>query len=485
MKNILRCIIILIVVMSGSVCAQIQDWPMLYGNKEQTAWARLEDTLQPPLEEEKILVVQGLVNVSYHEMTWFDYTLCVGIQRGTGVENLFAMFDTNAGNTLWTFAVPSSESGVYFAPAQNDTLVFIGGQKGLGLYARDRLTGLQSWFHPMPNPFCRHPVLDGDRLYIVGDQLKCLNVADGSVIWDVPFNANVSLAVGDNNCYVCGNYQTVCYHKMNGTKIWSRYNSHLHYHCPVLYGGYLYTHTSDSVIAYEKNTGNIHWVYETGVTYIGNNARSFLAVSDSVICCNVWNNVDKYSRLLALNRADGSYHWHFDFENSIYTPVIANGVVYAVQEGVRDLYAFDLKTGTLLMRNDDHLYSFYPIVANHRLYVGTWDEGVVVFKNGSGTAVQSVQSTDAFQLQTNYPNPFNPSTRITYSLPRPAQVELTIYNLQGQMIKTLFNGFQTSGTQAVMWDGRDEQDQKMVSGQYIYRIEAGEYNKSGKMMLTR
>lgn len=91
----------------------------------------------------------------------------------------------------------------------------------------------------------------------------------------------------------------------------------------------------------------------------------------------------------------------------------------------------------------------------------------------------------AFELRQNYPNPFNPSTTIAYLLPTRAKVALNIYNLLGQEVRNLVKGDQAPGLQQVQWDGRDNHGNTVASGIYIYRIVAGDFTATRKMILLR
>ncbi len=77
-----------------------------------------------------------------------------------------------------------------------------------------------------------------------------------------------------------------------------------------------------------------------------------------------------------------------------------------------------------------------------------------------------------FSLHTNFPNPFNPSTEIKFDLPEPAQVNLTIFNIAGQMVRTLVDEPRLAGYHSILWDGRDEFGNEVASGMYLYRISA-------------
>ncbi len=89
------------------------------------------------------------------------------------------------------------------------------------------------------------------------------------------------------------------------------------------------------------------------------------------------------------------------------------------------------------------------------------------------------------KLEQNYPNPFNPSTRINYNLSKSTYVILKIYNIRGQEIKTLVNGFQTAGMKFIVWNGLDGQGQKVSSGIYIYQIDTSDFSSSKKMVMVQ
>ncbi len=90
-----------------------------------------------------------------------------------------------------------------------------------------------------------------------------------------------------------------------------------------------------------------------------------------------------------------------------------------------------------------------------------------------------------YSLNQNYPNPFNPTTQIMYGLPKDSQVELKVFNIMGQEVTTLVNGWQKAGYRSIVWDGRDSSGHPVASGVYFYRLEAGEFNSIKKMVLLK
>ncbi len=101
------------------------------------------------------------------------------------------------------------------------------------------------------------------------------------------------------------------------------------------------------------------------------------------------------------------------------------------------------------------------------------------------TSVESDMMPDEFGLKQNYPNPFNPTTNIQYQLPAAAQVKLVIYNVLGQEIKTIVNSFQSAGFKTLKWNATDNRGIQVAPGVYIYRLTAGSFNKTMKMILLK
>jgi hypothetical protein len=89
------------------------------------------------------------------------------------------------------------------------------------------------------------------------------------------------------------------------------------------------------------------------------------------------------------------------------------------------------------------------------------------------------------ELGRNIPNPFNPETNIYFSLAEAGEVELIIYNIKGQVIRTLANDSFVAGQHSVRWDGKDEAGQSVTSGVYFYKITTGSYNNMKKMILMK
>ena len=96
-----------------------------------------------------------------------------------------------------------------------------------------------------------------------------------------------------------------------------------------------------------------------------------------------------------------------------------------------------------------------------------------------------------YVLYANYPNPFNPTTTIKYSIPEESNVQLTIYDIMGREVKTLVNGYMRIGYKEVVWDGKNNNGQQVSSGVYIYKLKATSvrnskvFERSAKLILLK
>ncbi|MDZ7764852.1 MAG: T9SS type A sorting domain-containing protein [Melioribacteraceae bacterium] len=101
--------------------------------------------------------------------------------------------------------------------------------------------------------------------------------------------------------------------------------------------------------------------------------------------------------------------------------------------------------------------------------------------------VQDIEDTlpTKYSLSQNYPNPFNPSTTIKFTIPQSGFVSLKVYNILGQEVKTLLSKEINTGAYSVDWNGTNNYGDQLSSGVYFYRIEAGDFIESKKMLFIK
>jgi len=105
--------------------------------------------------------------------------------------------------------------------------------------------------------------------------------------------------------------------------------------------------------------------------------------------------------------------------------------------------------------------------------------------NNHGLNHLSSDIPDVLMLYPNFPNPFNPSTMINYQLPMVSDVELSVYNLLGQKIKTLVSERQEAGTYQVKWDGRSDMGKSVSNGIYYAVLSNQDLVKTINMILIK
>ena len=109
----------------------------------------------------------------------------------------------------------------------------------------------------------------------------------------------------------------------------------------------------------------------------------------------------------------------------------------------------------------------------------------IYFNKKSPTAINEQDNNladipDDFKLFNNYPNPFNPETKIMFNLPKSTKVRITVYDIVGRQVKSLVNDNKTAGSYAVIFNGNE-----LTSGVYLYSLEAGAYKEVKKMLLLK
>ena len=117
------------------------------------------------------------------------------------------------------------------------------------------------------------------------------------------------------------------------------------------------------------------------------------------------------------------------------------------------------------------------------------------YRNYAGFANPSLNPSDVeekettipseFSVSQNYPNPFNPQTVIEYSLPIDCHVNIIVYNVLGQSVRRLKNEWEQAGRKSVVWDGKDQKGEEVGTGIYFYKIRAGDFVKTKKMVLLK
>ena len=194
------------------------------------------------------------------------------------------------------------------------------------------------------------------------------------------------------------------------------------------------------------------------LVYHGNNLEQILAAENNHI-----SNLDQISRnRIEINRTimgDSPLEGGQPVTVEFYFEAVGEGASYISIEDV------DLRTG-----------SNRCLKIDPQSYQG--ERGITIIGHSLTTPLQ-------FELSQNYPNPFNPVTTIRYSLTTPSPVTVRVYNIAGQLVRTLVEEMMPAGKHSVDWDATDESGAAVSSGIYFYKIETDGYVESKKMILLK
>ncbi|MBU2446614.1 MAG: T9SS type A sorting domain-containing protein [Bacteroidetes bacterium] len=175
--------------------------------------------------------------------------------------------------------------------------------------------------------------------------------------------------------------------------------------------------------------------------------------------------------------------------------VQANGRLYLGRytflRGGQDIYGSGTIYGNIMLVNDHNLVTeFYRDSVVNRARVDSFvtRADAIILQQAAGpvTSVGDDGSLpSSYSLSQNYPNPFNPTTQIRFGIPQDSRVTLKVYDVLGREVRKLMNDDLRAGYHTLEWDGRNNFGGKVSSGMYIYRLVAGKFVKTLKMMMLK
>ncbi|MCK4322561.1 T9SS type A sorting domain-containing protein [candidate division WOR-3 bacterium] len=168
----------------------------------------------------------------------------------------------------------------------------------------------------------------------------------------------------------------------------------------------------------------------------------------------------------------------------VYNPT--NNDVYCANESSDNVTVIDGATNAVIttIGVGDLPRAFAWNYVQNRTYVANYyGSSISVLRNVTG--IEEEPKEEVFCLSQCYPNPFMDKTKIEYTLPKISNVNIAVYNVLGARVKSLLNDKQNAGIYTITWDGRDKNGNKLPSGFYFLRLEAGEYKGTRKLLLIR
>ncbi|MDD3050172.1 MAG: FlgD immunoglobulin-like domain containing protein [Candidatus Cloacimonetes bacterium] len=212
----------------------------------------------------------------------------------------------------------------------------------------------------------------------------------------------------------------------------------------------------------------------------GSKSRLFNEGDDSY---QAWAEVPEYYFYLS---EDHGQTWNDPvIMNALDTPEL-NGMIPTymyIDDDLEVLENGDLKVN--LMFFDDNSFGSFVQENGENLGGNIMYSSFRITPFTSDTDDNNNQASPNINKISNYPNPFNPETTISYNVEKAGNVKVTVYNLKGQFIKTLSNEYVTIGEQTVTWNGTDENGKDVSSGVYFYKVETPTSTNMNKMLLLK
>ena len=397
-----------------------------------------------------ILLINGLVNYSFSQwqQAGLDgYYIRTITQSGV---NLFAgtsgdgLYVSSNNGTSWS-QLSSGLIGLEFPAFTVSGANLFAGTEGSGVFISTNSGSSWTALTPLPNQNVFALAVSGANLYAGVDGGGVFRSTNNGSTWTNSTSGMTntritSLAVTGNSVFAGTFGGGVFYSTNNGTS-WSAVNTGIlnldvwTVNITPSYPGYVFAGTSGGVF-YTSNNGN-NWIsFNSGLT-------------------------DTYIHTLAF--AGQVIFTGTDFDG-VFRSTNLGGNWIAMNEGLSNTTVWVLTT------------------AGQYLYAGTNGNGV--FKRALTELVSVNNSSEVFpenfSLTQNYPNPFNPVTKIKYSLKEQSIVKLSVYDASGKMIENLKDGMQSKGNFEVEWNAVN-----YSSGIYYYKLEAGNYSETKKMILVK
>ena len=262
------------------------------------------------------------------------------------------------------------------------------------------------------------------------------------------------------------------------------------YFIPIESPQYIYSLLSDGIIRWQfliQDIGPADIYSTPTIDYKGN--LSF--ISYDTTCCPY------YLSLISLSY-DGNFRWKYIFNDEdnddFWQPLICDseGTVYVGSTFGNNYYAIssdgELKWKLPLMFSNQQVDNTGAISEDGTLYLGVHDVSLVINQTKTLIAIRDTGTTSVnnnfnifiYQLEQNYPNPFNPKTIIKYSLAEPSIIRLSVYNLLGEEIELLEEGYKQEGSYEIVFNAS-----QLPSGIYIYKLVTEQHYSSKKMILIK
>ena len=337
------------------------------------------------------------------------------------------------------------------------------------VYCADNIGGLYAlrpdksvvWKTEMDAAAAATPILSVDGIVyvaLIGNSLAAFDIADGTQIWENSYNLE----------FDANDLSTFLNLSGNGDLILNTRNSGM----LVVVSGLSVGLDSLGWAKPGKNAGNSANSSVTFVAPVKNcdfSGDGFVSISDVIF-------------LLLRGQEDAS-NPELDWNNDgRYTVSDAIRLLFDIRDGLCPDQSAVLASASGISSAD--MEKLLAVVERMDL---SEDERNMVISAVESMGSKEVQLPRAFKLEQNHPNPFNPSTTISFQVPEGGaqRVSLRVYDLRGSVVRNLIDDIRDPGVYTAFWNGQDDSGRNVSSGVYLYRLQAGSFSQTRKMVLLK
>ena len=194
---------------------------------------------------------------------------------------------------------------------------------------------------------------------------------------------------------------------------------------------------------------------------------------------------DSINELHLYNLATNQTSFLFEYDPSWYYANFDVGIKY--QDWSPDFSEIVIGWGYSFMGMSDGWISIFDIRTGNEIIVAEGYSSGPIFwvDNNTQASTFNSQTSNFYKLYDAYPNPFNPITTLSYDLPKDELVNIKIYDIMGRVINGLVTSKQSSGYKSIQWDATNNQGEPVSAGVYLYKIQAGDFVDTKKMVLLK
>ena len=479
-------------------------WPVLRGDMQGTGRSDFIGPRSLKIAWEKDMpmgVFRGPV-IGYNDKLYMGDDLFIS----SDTVNHFYAVDKN-GNDLWTFDTQGfypNEGGPILA--RDSSVYFFSPNKNM--YALDKNGKLKWKLNILADFWPQYPIDKSGNIYVPLHDTICVVSPQGNIKKKI-FLPNISPALsfsfGGDTIFattggVISNSGSLAALNLDGNLLWTCSFPHHNSGVPLVDNqNKIYVFGADSNYNYYlyciKPNGTMDWRYP--VEAIEDGSSPTMDINGNIVFFSPISIGQAYKGQIVSLDHNGNKRWSTTLDGDWHHNFVSVGLVCDAEGKIYgggttpggNFYCLD-SNGVVLWTYTSGIFEYDScpaIGSDGTLYIGYHNDGSVfctqnlIAIKDSVTSINDVsESINEFHLQQNYPNPYNPTTSISYSLPSPSNVKLLVFNTLGQKLNTLVSEYKPAGNYTVNFNAS-----ALPSGIYFYKLEAGKFTQTKKMILLK